>query len=220
VGLESTEHFENPNGALVFGEDIAPANYRRVLDFGCGCGRLARQLLLQQACMPERFLGLDLHPPSIEWCQAYLGGGGFEFRHLDAYNVALNPGGRALVDFGVDEQFTLINAHSVFTHIIEPHVEFYLEQCARRLSPLGVLRSTWFLFDKAGFPMMKPFQNCLYVNPGDPTNATIYDAAFVRTLFSNQGLCITRATPPAVRGHQWVLYAERGYGAHAPFQAG
>lgn len=220
MGLEAPAHFDNPSGAPVFGGDVALAHYRRILDFGCGCGRLARQLLLQRVAIPERYLGLDLHAPSIEWCKNNLVRPGFEFRHLNAYNIALNSAGRERVDLGIDEQFTFINAHSVFTHILESNIEFYFEQCTRRLSPLGLLRSTWFLFDKTAFPMMQPFQNCLYVNPDDPTNATIYDAGFVRTLFSNHGLRIIRATPPGIRGHQWALYAERGHGAHAPFHVG
>jgi SAM-dependent methyltransferase len=213
--LESAEHFDNPTGELIFGQLVPPANYRAVLDFGCGCGRLARQML-QQRTVPERFVGLDLHAPSIEWCQSNLTQPGFQFRHLNAYNVALNPSGERQVGFGVEGHFTLINAHSVFTHILEPDLEFYFEQCARRLSPLGVFRSTWFLFDKAAFPMMASFQNCLYINAEDPTNAAIYDLNFVRRLFSSFGLRIAHATPPAVRGHQWMLLAERGTGAHAP----
>jgi len=138
-------------------------------------------------------------------------------RHLDTHNAGLNPTGRTLVDFGTEEQFTLINAHSVFTHIVEPNLEFYFDQCARRLSPLGVLRSTWFMFDKGAFPMMQPFQNCLYINPDDPTNATIYDAQFIRSLFARHGLRIARAVTPAVSGHQWVIFAERGIAPHVAF---
>lgn len=218
VGHEGTDHFENPHGVLAFGADVPAANYRRVLDFGCGCGRIARQMLLQREIVPERFLGIDLYQPSIEWCQGNLTRPGFEFRHLNAHNIGLNPYGVRHAYIGTDEQFTLINAHSVFTHIVEPDLEFYFEQCVRALSHDGILRTTWFLFDKINFPMMQEFQNCLYINPDDPTNAAIYDVEFVRQLFARHGLTITAAHPPGIRGHQWLLYAQRGAGAHVAFQ--
>jgi len=82
-----------------------------------------------------------------------------------------------------------------------------------------VLRTTWFLFDKVGFPMMQSFQNCLYINPDDLTNACIYDVGFVRELFSRHGLTITRADTPRIRGHQWLLYARRGSEPHVAFEA-
>ena len=39
--------FDNPDGKLVF-PGLDPKQYRSVLDFGCGCGRVARQLIQQR----------------------------------------------------------------------------------------------------------------------------------------------------------------------------
>ena len=39
----------------------------------------------------------------------------------------------------------------------------------------GIAVTTFFLFDKAGFPMMQEFQNAPYINLDDPTNAVIFD---------------------------------------------
>ncbi len=219
VGHETTEHFENPTGALAFVERVPAENYRSVLDFGCGCGRVARRMLLQKEYIPQRFLGVDLYRPSIEWCKSNLVYPGWEFRHLDIYNTGLNPQGKQLVDLDLAETFALVNAHSVFTHIIERDLEFYFAQCARALSDDGILRSTWFLFDKTGFPMMQEYQNCLYINPEDPTNAAIYDSDFVRNLHSRHGLVIFAAYPPGIRGHQWELFARRGAPPHTSFEA-
>lgn len=225
VGVEGTETFENPHGDLAFGDDIAPEHYASVLDFGCGCGRIARKMMLQVNNIPGRYLGLDLYQPSIDWCRKNLHRPGFEFRHFDAFHHTFNPGGVTRATISADmERFTLVNAHSVFTHIPEPDIEHYFNQIATRLSVGGVLRSTWFMFDKINFPMMQDFQNCIYINPNDNTNACIYDTAFVRTLFARHRLQITEARPPAIRGHQWVLYAKRRMGAapddaHVAFEA-
>jgi len=219
VGHEGTEHFENPHGGLVFGSEVPAANYRSVFDFGCGCGRVARQMLFQHEIVPARFLGIDLSAASINWCRANLSRRpGWEFRHLNAYNPGLNPGGVARPNLRLDgESFTLINAHSVFTHIIEDDLEFYFGKSVAALASDGILRTTWFLFDKVNMPMMQTFQNSLYINVSDPTNAVIYDVAFVRDLFARHGLTITQAQPPAIRGHQWLLYARRGDGRHVDF---
>jgi SAM-dependent methyltransferase len=220
VGIEDLAFFDNPTGALIFGEDVAPERYRRVLDFGCGCGRVARQLLMQGAHRPEYYLGLDLHRPSIDWCAADLSAFDpkFEFQHLDIFNAGLNPlGKRHPIRFSDRGPFSLVNAHSVFTHILEPEVGFYFDQCVRALEPGGVLRATWFLFDKALYPMMQEFQNCLYINPDDLTNATIYDTAFVRRLYRDAGLRMYRVVQPFIRGFQWLIYAEKAPGEDAEF---
>ncbi len=59
VGPLDPALFDNPDGKLVF-PGLEPTQFRSVLDFGCGCGRVARQLI-QQRPRPERYVGLDLH---------------------------------------------------------------------------------------------------------------------------------------------------------------
>jgi len=213
VGTEDPRYFENESGGLVFGEAVPAANYRSVLDFGCGCGRIARQMLQQRSDVPKRYLGVDLYKPSIEWCAANLTplNPGFVFVHHDFFNAGLNPGGsKQPLPLGTNDRFSLVNAHSVFTHIIEDHVRFYFDQVAAAVDDGGVARISWFLFEKALFPMMQESQNALYINSNDPTNAVIYDIDFVRALYRQAGLRIERIEPPAVRGHQWLIYARCG----------
>jgi SAM-dependent methyltransferase len=220
VGIEDRAFFDNPHASLAFGTDVEPELYRSVLDFGCGCGRIARQMLMQSP-VPARYLGFDLYRPSIEWCRRHLTAHApqFEFIHLDAHNPGLNPSGGRLVRLKTDDQFALVNAHSVFTHIVESEIEFYFNECVRCLEDGGVLRATWFLFDKTGFPMLQTFQNCLYVNPADPTNATIYDIELVKSLYARAGLHMYAIYRPYVRGHQWLIYARKGAGENVPFPA-
>ena len=72
----------NPSGAPIFG--AAPERFDHVLDFGCGCGRLARQML-QQLPRPRRYTGSDLHAGMIRWCNTNLAplAPGFTFLHHD-----------------------------------------------------------------------------------------------------------------------------------------
>jgi ubiquinone/menaquinone biosynthesis C-methylase UbiE len=209
VGPTDISFFDNPTAAPVFGNTIEPELYDNVLDFGCGCGRLARQMI-QQVPRPRRYLGLDLHKGMVRWDQQNLqpAAEGFEFQHHNVFNVSFNPAPAAprIAPFPVqDRTVSLLVAWSVFTHLTQDQCEHYLREAARVLQPNGVMLSTWFLFDKSGFPMMQDFQNTLYINDIDPTNATIFDARWLTELTSSLGLTIRSVEVPAVRGFAWKL---------------
>jgi SAM-dependent methyltransferase len=206
VGDAEECSYDNPAGAPLLG--LPPEAYDFVFDFGCGCGRLARRLI-QQNPRPRRYVGIDLHRGSIEWCRDNLAphAPGFEFDHHDVINKFLNPHGRAdLLPFPVPGRgVSLMLAWSVFTHLNQAAAEFYLQEAARVLRPGGVLMSTWFLFDKSDFPMMQEFQNALFINETDWTNAVIFDRAWLRATAGKAGLCLQRIVPPGIRGYQWQI---------------
>ncbi|MGO9322610.1 MAG: class I SAM-dependent methyltransferase [Solirubrobacteraceae bacterium] len=208
VGITDAEAFDRTGGDPLF-PDLDSRNYRCVVDFGCGCGRIARQLARQPE-RPQRYVGVDLHRGMIKWCDENLAPRlpGFTFHHHDVYNPSFNPD-PALprtapipIEAG---QATLAIAWSVFTHLAQSQVEWYLQEIRRILADDGVAVTTWFLFDKSGFPMMQDFQNALYINEDDITNAVIFDMNWVLGVIRSHGLVVRAATPPEVRGFQWVL---------------
>jgi tRNA (mo5U34)-methyltransferase len=208
VGPTDIAAFDNPSGADVF-PDLPEQAYESVFDFGCGCGRLARQMI-QQTTPPRRYLGVDLHPAMITWCQKNLTPHApqFEFVHHDVEHPTRNPGdgkSRTRRFPAEDRSSTLVIAHSVFTHLIQADAEFYMAEVARILAPSGVFVSTWFLFDKALFPMMQDFQHALYINELDPSNAVIFDRDWLREVAGRNGLTIYAASPPEVRGFHWSI---------------
>lgn len=208
VGPTDVSSFDNPTGKLLIPE-LEPAQYRRVYDFGCGCGRVARQLI-QQDPRPEHYVGADLHRGMIEWCRTNLAprAPGFEFHHHDVFNLGFNPGpdkpSTAPLP-GPDASFSLILAWSVFTHLDQDQAVHYMSECARLLEPTGVLFTTWFLFDKRYFPMMQDFQNALYINITDSSNAVIFDLQWLRRTAGEAGLVIHSVSPPAIRGFHWSV---------------
>jgi SAM-dependent methyltransferase len=211
VGPTEEAAFENPSRAPIFG--VAPERFDHVLDFGCGCGRLARQML-QQEPRPRRYTGFDLHAGMIRWCNANLAplAPGFTFRHHDVANLGLNPGWRKQPLRPMPAEagsISLLIAHSVFTHIIQPHAEYYLREAARVLRPDGEIVASFFLFEKRFFPMMQDFQNALYINTDDPTNAVSFDREWLQASLRALGLGVVRAQPPWVRGFQWALHIRR-----------
>jgi hypothetical protein len=114
-----------------------------------------------------------------------------------------------------DGEFTLVIAHSVFTHVYKEQTEFYLSEIARILQPTGLARTTWFLFDRQTFPMLFDFQVCLYVNEIDPTNAVIYDWQWFLQAVQAAGLSVWKVNRPGLRGYQWEIFLERRTGQSA-----
>ena len=128
--------------------------------------------------------------------------------HHDVASLGFNPGvGKPshLPFPAPDGDATLVIAQSVFTHVYEAAAAHYLRECARVLAIGGWAWTTWFLFDKAYFPMMQEFQNTLFINEIDPTNAVIYDRTWLLRTLDDVGLALAAAHPPTIRGFQWTL---------------
>lgn len=212
VGPTAELAFDNQSGDPILG--VPEAQFDAVLDFGCGCGRLARQMI-QQRARPERYVGFDLHPGMIRWCQENLApcARRFEFLHHDVENPSFNPGHGGKPPLrqmpAEDNAFSLVIALSVFTHTAQAHAEYYLHEVTRVLRPDGMLAASFFLFEKRYFPMMHDFQNALYINLEDPSNAVLFDREWLEESLRNLGLGVVRAVPPGLRGFQWLLHIRR-----------
>lgn len=99
------------------------ADYRAILDFGCGCGCT---LPWMRELAPQASLsGTDIDDEAITWCRAHL-----PFATFGA-NGALPPLPYA------DASFDLVYALSVFTHLDEPHQRQWLEELRRIIAPGG-----------------------------------------------------------------------------------
>jgi SAM-dependent methyltransferase len=189
-----------------------------VLDIGSGCGRIARQLMMQGP-RPQRYLGFDPHRGMVRWCQHNLSFAdpSFEFIHQDI-DCPFNPGGDKpkLLPFPTSTAATLIIALSVYTHLFADQALYYLSETRRLLAPGGRAVMTWFLFDKRYFPFMQDFQNELFINRDDPSNAVIYDRAWFLATIAACSLRLIRVVPPAIRGHQWTFVLVRDDDDHPP----
>ncbi len=95
-----------------------------MLDFGCGCGRIARHW---RNLHGPTVSGCDCHAPAVEWCQQNL-----RFMH-----AAVNELAPPLPYRG--DCFDLVYAISVFTHLSEPMQHAWMAEMRRVLSPGGLL---------------------------------------------------------------------------------
>lgn len=213
VGPTDPERYDNPDGSLVY-PDFAPDRYTSVFDFGCGCGRVARQLILQVP-RPSRYVGVDVHPAHIAWCRENLqpAAPGFEFHHHDVFDKLVNAGAdkAEVLPFPVsDESVTLFESLSIFTHIVERQLAFYLREAARVLRPDGEMNASFLLFEKADFPVLDSGRNALYIDDSYPPAAVHYDREWLQQSLSTAGLSVVRiAQLPETRGYQWRLVLAR-----------
>ncbi len=210
VGPTDPAAFDQRPGERVFPTLTDDQLYDFVLDFGCGCGRIARRLALAAAPMPRRYVGCDLHAGMIAWDNKNLAPRleGFTFIHQDVFNPGFNPDPSLphTAPFPAEDgAVSLMLALSVFTHLTQEQVPSYLDEAQRALRPDGVLLASFFLFDKAYFPMMQDFQNAIYINDRDPTNAVIFDSQWLLAELDARELRIREARAPTVRGYHWEL---------------
>jgi SAM-dependent methyltransferase len=213
VGPRDDERYENPTRALVY-PDVPRELYESVLDFGCGCGRVARQLMLQDP-RPRRYVGLDLHPEMVSWCRQNLepAAPGFTFVHHDVSDPLVNPGAGKPQTLPLpvpDASVTLFEALSVFTHILERDISFYFSEMARVLRADGIANASFMMFEKADFPPIGDLKNALYIDADYPPAAVYYDRQWLQQALADVGLTIIKIAQPAqVRGYQWRLHIAR-----------
>jgi SAM-dependent methyltransferase len=100
--------------------------FRSILDFGCGAGRLTRYLRSSQV---QQVHACDIDAESIRWCQENLGGTGVQFSHTAAMPPLPFEGG----------SFDLVLAVSVFTHLPEAMQFEWVDELARVIRPGGLL---------------------------------------------------------------------------------
>jgi SAM-dependent methyltransferase len=210
VGPTDPRFFDNPSGTPIYDPFALPLEtYESVFDFGCGCGRQARQLLLQRP-RPRRYVGIDTNRTMIDWCGTNLSpiDANFQFHHHDVYSPSYAPENslRLAAPFPVeDAAFSLVLAHSVFTHLYQPQSDYYLHEVARILRPGGLAFTSWFFFDRTSFPFLGERRRCLFIDEVAPSEAVIYDREWFIEAVRRVGLSVWRTEPPLIAGHQWTV---------------
>jgi SAM-dependent methyltransferase len=120
--------------------DILPADWSfqgtRVLDFGCGAGRLLRHFLIEAET--AEFHGCDIDAESIEWLERQLSPPVHVFRNAENPPLPFEDG-----------TFDLVIATSVFTHLSDTWSSWLVEM-HRLIAPNGLLVATYLGRDIIG----------------------------------------------------------------------
>src|SRR5439155_26776504 len=116
--------------------------HERVLDLGCGIGRMA-VALTRYLDHRGSYEGLDIVEAGIKWCTKHVTPRfpSFRFQLADVFNSHYNPKGKFKpseyrLPYQADD-FDFVFLTSVFTHMFAPEVENYLSEVHRVLRPGG-----------------------------------------------------------------------------------
>ncbi|MER3408641.1 MAG: hypothetical protein C4306_00705 [Thermoleophilia bacterium] len=133
----------------------------RLLDVGCGAGRLAIGILRNVGSI-RRYCGVDVDDRAIEWGRRHLSGRdpSFEFLALDVANERYRPDGAAIGEgfrFPFpDAAFDLIYMSGVAPHLVAEELTVYFREFRRLLSERGGVYLTAFLEERASYDDQSP----------------------------------------------------------------
>ncbi len=179
----------------------------KVLDVGCGVGRMAIPLT-QYLDANGRYDGFDIIPQGIKWCKKKIEPKfpNFHFELADVYNKYYNPHGKFQPsDYKfpyADNTFDFVCLTSVFTHMVTKDLERYLDEISRVLKQgSGKCFITFFLLNPITRSITKEGKSskdfkfkidgeCHTTDAHHPESETAYDELFVRRLYERFNLRI------------------------------
>lgn len=179
--------------------------HHRVLDIGCGFGRMAVPLT-RYLSGDGSYEGFDIAPAGVVWCQRRITRRhpNFQFQLLEAHNPLYNP--KSTSDAAqrrfpyADGSFDFAIATSVFTHMFPSEIRQYLAEMARVLAPSGTCLVTHFLLNPDARSSMEQglgriaFQDTgqgfWAMNATNPAMAVAYDETVMLEQVSRAGLKI------------------------------
>jgi SAM-dependent methyltransferase len=175
-------------------QGLAPSH--RVLEVGCGIGRMALPLT-RHLRDGGTYTGIDITAEKIAYCTRTVThvAPHFRFVHADIYSKYYNPSGKlraAEYRFPfADQTYDFIFLISVFTHMLPDDMEHYLAEIARVLVPGGIcISSFWIAATTMGAPY-HPYSDCCYIyNPAAPEHGVFYLEEFVRSCYDRYGLTL------------------------------
>jgi SAM-dependent methyltransferase len=208
VGAGPERDFHAPGAhARALLEQEGLASHHRVLDVGCGIGRLATQLT--EVIGPEGgYEGFDIMPQAIAWCARAITPRHpqFHFQLADVHSDRYHPAGRqpaSAYRFPYpDASFDFVFLGSVFTHMFAPDLENYLSEIARVLKPGGRCVISYYVLNPDRRAVIAPGRSAFtfaHATGGGfaeyaalPEAAIAFEEDWLRALYAKLGLAITR----------------------------
>lgn len=204
----------------------------RVLDVGCGDGRIAVALTryMNEAGSYE---GWDIIPEAITSCRRTITSKypNFHFQLADVANKAYNPNGAVRASEYTfpynDASFDFVFLNSIFTHLLPQDLERYLSEATRVLKTGGKSFITYFLLTPEILDRIdrgETRESFIYdgdrfktVSEALPESAVAYQETYIKKLYKQNGLTMTKIIygnwsskePPQKPGYQDFVCAEK-----------
>jgi len=154
------------------------SEFPRILDWGCGAGRVTRYLLTETQATVH---GVDIDPENIAWCKSALTSGNFDC-------ISPVPPTRF-----PNEYFDLIIGCSVFTHLSEAMQMQWLAELQRIARPnallfLSVQGPTKFVYSRLPLELFRTIEDKGFVDlQHDPSLDTVIDdSEYYRSAFHSR----------------------------------
>lgn len=180
----------------------------RILDAGCGVGRMAVPLTTYLD-KDGSYEGFDIVAGGINWSTKTITSKypNFRFQLADIYNSSYNPkGGYKASEYKFpyeNESFDFVFLTSVFTHMLPMDIENYLSEITRVLKRGGKCFITFFLLNAESVKLIEAklstldfkytFEEYSTISKNAPESAVAYNEYLIKKLYEKYGL--TMAEP-------------------------
>jgi len=217
VGSESLDDYHFTSGWMTAALQLLVGLRagQRLLDIGCGSGRLARGL---QGWFGTGYVGVDIMPELIDYCRkAYPE---LTFELLDLESDLYNPGSSHRPDTvrldHPDASFDCVTLFSVLTHVTTEVTRSYFREIRRLLAPGGSLYFTCFLLNDALGRSAEPDHRfphrhddgCFYENERVVSAAVAYRQDFLKGLLDEAGLGVVFLETGSWTGRPGLAYQD------------
>jgi cyclopropane fatty-acyl-phospholipid synthase-like methyltransferase len=163
----------------------------RLLDWGCGAGRLAIGVKHEWGQVAD-YHGVDVQKKLVRWARNHLADDHTRFTLVDQHNDRYNPEGKTKRRIPADDgSVDVLYSYSVFSHMLTDDVAGYAQVMARVLAPDGRIWLTCFVEDGVPDCVENP-QDYLKLDWRGPLHCVRFDREFFESLMTGAGLRVDR----------------------------